>query len=196
MRESHVSESRKFAGEETAVELVKWLNKASGTHEQARVCLLIELSWRIRDLCGQKPASVIARESFFGMKTELNKTIKLYWKLIKRYRFFPMIQPWSKSPCHWVPVEHGRNKLSDESPLLRYDDYDAVRDLAELADAGWFAKLLRCRCGCWLFARFRHQRFCSAKCREKEYKTTPEWRAHRREKARQYYWLKRHKNVK
>jgi hypothetical protein len=194
---SHVSDKRQFAGEEDAAKLVKWLNAASGTPERERVVKIVETARRIAHLRAQKPALVLAHESFFGEKTELNKAYNRYQRMLRRYRFFPLIQPWSPiAPHMWTAVEHGRDKLSDDSPHLPYDDFDAVHDLARLADRGLFDKLLRCSCERWLFARFSHQRFCSARCREREFKASPEWRAHRRKKAREYYWLHRNQNVK
>ena len=60
--------------------------------------------------------------------------------------------------------------------------------ILNLARSGQIRRLRRCsNCGKWLYARFRHQEFCSTKCQQKHYTQTEEWKAHRREYMRDYY---------
>jgi hypothetical protein len=195
----HVSYKRQYSGEEIAGELVKWLNGRQGYREHSTVVTIIETAWRIQNLesQNQKPRLVLAREALFGEKTELNTVRNRYRKMLKRYAFFPWIGPWSRiAPHRWEPVRDGIDKHGAELPPPGYNDFNAILDLARLADRSLFDRLRRCSCGRWLFARFSHQRFCSAKCREKEFKTSPEWRAHRREWARKNYSTHKRANVK
>jgi hypothetical protein len=53
---------------------------------------------------------------------------------------------------------------------------------------GELTRLRRCsQCQKWLFARFRHQTFCSTKCQQKNYTQSDAWKAHRRAYMRRYY---------
>lgn len=57
-------------------------------------------------------------------------------------------------------------------------------------------RIAQCACGTYYFRRFSHQRFCSETCRLKEFRSSAEWKAHRRRKAREYYWLHKSGKVK
>ena len=64
----------------------------------------------------------------------------------------------------------------------------AVHSMMELAEEGLLHRVRRCRaCKRWFFARFRHQDFCSQACQQKHYRSSDEWKAHRREYMRKHY---------
>jgi len=70
---------------------------------------------------------------------------------------------------------------------MEVDDGMACQMILELARAGWLNRLRRCqRCHNWLYAKFRHQTFCSTKCQQKHYAQSEEWKAKRREYMREY----------
>jgi hypothetical protein len=77
-----------------------------------------------------------------------------------------------------------------------YDEMRAVFDLNQLAEDGLLLRIKKCVCNRWFFARFEHQRFCSTRCREKAYRSSPAEKKKRREWARRYYWIQKHRNVK
>ena len=64
----------------------------------------------------------------------------------------------------------------------------AVEVILDIAKVGYLGRLRRClQCRKWLYARFRHQNFCSVKCQQKQYTGSEEWKAHRRAYMREYY---------
>jgi hypothetical protein len=78
-------------------------------------------------------------------------------------------------------------------------DYAVLRFIHEACELGLLSRLARCgysSCGEWFFRRVEGQKFHRAKCREAAFKSTPEWKAYRAQKAREYYWLHKRKNIK
>jgi hypothetical protein len=78
----------------------------------------------------------------------------------------------------------------------QYDDVQAVYELTWITRNRGIERITECTCGKWFFRRFAHQRFCRAKCRDKAHKSSPKWQEYRRQKARDYYWLHKTKNVR
>lgn len=73
----------------------------------------------------------------------------------------------------------------------------AVERVLDIANDGRIDFLERCAaCGTWLFKRFSHQRFCSERCRMSEYQRSDKWKAYKRDKAHEYYWLHKLGKVK
>ena len=68
--------------------------------------------------------------------------------------------------------------------------------LISLAREGLLDRVVRCVCGKWLFGRSSSQTFCSSRCRSKHFKSSEQWKAHRRAYMRQYYRLKQSGKVK
>src|SRR5262249_37148000 len=107
---------------------------------------------------------------------------------LRRYTYYPVFYPVASTvSVHWYSARTGKQIQDHWS--AHYDDASAVFDLAQLADLGLLDRLATCRCGRWFFARFAHQRFCSAKCREQDFRTSDQWKEYRRRKAREYYRL-------
>jgi hypothetical protein len=115
--------------------------------------------------------------------------LKKLTRSLRRYSYYPFFFPTSEgvSDFHW---SYTKEKPHEEF----YDDSDAVLDLLELARQGLLERLKQCPCGRWIWARFSHQRFCSSKCRERDFRSSEKWKEHRRQKAREYYRL--HKSGK
>jgi hypothetical protein len=76
-------------------------------------------------------------------------------------------------------------------PHLVFDADDvegaAVLHVLRLIANGILDRVRRSRSS-WrrFFARFRHQDFCETKCQQKHYRSSLEWKAHRRQWARDY----------
>ena len=62
----------------------------------------------------------------------------------------------------------------------------AIIAIMELGRAGLLWRVRRCKCGEWLYARFRHQRFCSDACKQAAQKSGPRWREYRRKYMQRY----------
>jgi ribosomal protein S27AE len=81
-----------------------------------------------------------------------------------------------------VPISH-----VVQEALFGMDESDAIRCLVQLAEEGLLERMRECpKCGKWLYATFRHQRFCSTKCQQTHYKSSEEWKSHRRVWMRNY----------
>jgi hypothetical protein len=64
----------------------------------------------------------------------------------------------------------------------------AVHQLMKLEDQELLERVRQCMCcGRWLFARFIHHKFCGQSCQLKSYKSSDDWKEHRRK------WLKHHR---
>ena len=210
-RKSHVTESKRtFSGESECVTLLDWLNSGDRTKGKARVTEIIDTIRSVHVKETQKFNS--------SDYDDLHDAIDKLYRQLSHYSFHPFFVPEGKAiGVNWMP--RGRRKylrpgkgawmrLSElasraagvaGSMLNRefeYDETDAVFHLARLAELRLLHRLKRCRCGRWMFARFSHQRFCSSKCREQEFRSSSEWKEHRRKKAREYYWLHKTKNIK
>jgi len=61
-----------------------------------------------------------------------------------------------------------------------FTECHAVARIIELCQAGLIEAVRRCPCGKWFCAKFSHSKFCSTSCQQKIYRSSPEWREHRR----------------
>lgn len=197
MRISHVSDispksTRIFSGETVGKRIAGWLSlgtdelskkiyramnaENSRRVEQRRVEEILHLYKRLRECLWHGNL-----QDFPIKKLSLG---------LRRYSYYPFFFPGEDgSQLQWTPTKKKRNEEL-------YDDSDAVFDLMELARQGLLERLKVCPCGRWIWARFSHQRFCSARCREKEFRSSPQWKEHRRRKTREYYRLHKSGKVK
>jgi hypothetical protein len=72
----------------------------------------------------------------------------------------------------------------------------AAYSIIQLARQNLLDRISQCACGKWYFARFIHQRSCSASCRRKLHEKTDAYREKRRSYMREYYRLKKSGKVK
>lgn len=192
--------------------LVRYLNDAQN-HEADRSVLelleqMLELDKMDRPLWGetkeesQVPIMVtkagrtvpnpvlkkIAPEKYRQELAITEKTYEINEKL-RRYRFLP--RAWSTGQRPWLviwevlPNTGKKAKLYDG--LLELNDGMALRMILDFARAGSLNRLRRClHCRKWLYAKFRHQDYCSTKCQQKHYAKSLEWKAKRRDYMRRY----------
>jgi hypothetical protein len=109
---------------------------------------------------------------------------------LSKYRFLPRIwsigvpRPWN---VMWNVVPNTSKKLKFRDGVFELNDGMALRMILDFAHAGYLNRLRRClHCRYWLYAKFRHQDFCSTKCQQKHYAISPEWKAKRRDYMRRY----------
>jgi hypothetical protein len=202
---SHVQkQGRRYSGEEQAENLIEWLSLGTWGGKPAvkqpqgysTVMKILEL-WR--DL---RAAFEISRKFQNGELTSFTyeklppytEKLEQLQKLLFGYKYYPMMFPWVKwTSVNWFPAKGGLKKNKHGWPAT-YNDSNAVFDIAQLAEMELLHRVQQCVCGEWFFGRFEHQRFCSAKCRENTFHSSPEWKEYRRTKAREYYAL--HKSGK
>lgn len=118
--------------------------------------------------------------------------------LLGRYRFCTYLFSFGgRIITRWAPVSGPDGRFKRSWPPIdgKFDDVQAVYELTS-GNARTIERVAECSCGKWFFVKFEHHKFCSSKCRDKANKSTPESREYRRNKAREYYWLHKNKNVK
>jgi len=71
--------------------------------------------------------------------------------------------------------------------VAQLDEGSALQFILDLARAGQLGRVRQCSCcGKWLYAKFRHQNYCSTKCQQDDYRNSDEWRTRRRLYMREY----------
>jgi hypothetical protein len=215
---SHVSKRklpRTYSGEKEARDVVRWLNwqlfederirrarlaveqhfggRSNFRKEQRRVIELLRLyhqssiEWEnlVRN---RNRTDLTANSSTNNLATKASA----HWTLerrLRRYTFYPRFYPLGKALSFaWQPARPDQPES--------YGEISAIADLAKLAEKDLLGHLKECCCGRWIWARFSHQRFCSAKCREHDFRSSERWKEHRRQKAREYYRLHKSGKVK
>jgi hypothetical protein len=186
---SHVIKSqagRKYRGEEEAHFLLSQLNdERTIDHESLRQLILA-----LQELGDCRP---ITRQRFWGgdpTQGEEMRKIKAVNKFLRRYEAWPRLR--QPSPFGGTIRLEWRStpKSNTDATRLRRDanlELKTVLIAVELAQEGRIASLKQCanpNCKRWLFARFKHQKFCSEACYELFHRTDPQ------EKKRRCNWAK------
>jgi hypothetical protein len=194
--ESHVSEEKRveqrriYAGEEEGRDLATWLNQCQ-ERSGKRVAMLLTLN-RIFSKIEQAPKKTSPRDL-----KELVSSLSGVPGAETARRLFKELGP-PKIRAH-VEVKFQVSEAARRPYLvLAANDVEgtAVLHVLRLSANGILDRVRRCGyCRRWFFARFRHQQFCQEKCQQKFYRSSKEWKAHRRDWARKYY-MRNYKNSK
>jgi len=175
-------------------DLMKFLNETR-TKEGRKIQLILEQMLEIeamtRPIEGIIGAMSLKRTDPGRFETEskiLAKTYLLNRELAK-FRFIPRAEVavgGSGGASEWVAWWRGESRRWEKH--LRMIPSEALELILKLTQIGYLTRLRRCaRCHKWLYARFRHQAFCSTKCQQKQYTDTEEFKAKRRVYMRRYY---------
>ena len=125
-------------------------------------------------------------------RQELAVTDKTYQinRELSKYRFLPRTwsigapKPWK---VMWEVLPNTPTKVRFREGSFELNDGMALRMILDFARAGYLTRLRKClRCHNWLYAKFKHQEFCSTKCQQTHYAKSPEWKAKRRDYMRRY----------
>jgi hypothetical protein len=133
--------------------------------------------------------------NWIGPSDEMREMLRLQKSIRKILTSYPMTPMLRITPDGWLHSFDSPDRVGHARNL----DYAVLRSIHEACETGLLLRFARCeyfRCKEWFFRRVDGQRFHSARCREGAFKSTPQWKAYRREKAREYYRLQQHKNVK
>jgi hypothetical protein len=179
--------------------LIKFLNQTE-TSRGKKIVMILEKMLELEEMT--RP---IKPEEPIGAAVEWKKTdpkkYELHWEIEKRramlqrelskYRFTPRAEVamggGGKGPSVWVAWWKG-NSGSRWEEHLRMNASEALELILKLTQVAELSRLRRCtQCQKWLFAKFRHQYFCSTKCQQKNYTQSEAWKAHRRAYMRRYY---------
>jgi hypothetical protein len=196
--------ARTYSGESEGRDIVGWLNhkpfkdeverlvsevvgkRVNFRQEQERVIEVLRLyeqsriEWETRKSEGVNSSARISKKKSASSKLK---------NRLRRYTFYPRFFPMGTLLSFaWLPT---RPDHPD-----KYGEVSAIADLAKLAEKDLLGHLRECSCGKWIWARFSHQRFCSARCRERHFRSSESWKEHRRQKAREYYRLHKSGKVK
>jgi hypothetical protein len=179
--------------------LIKYLNETRTARGKKIVAILekmLELEEMTKSIKPEEP--MIAAVEW--ERTDPKK-YQVHWEIVKRtailekqlsnYRFTPRAEVamggGGQSPSQWAVWWQG-NLTSEWEKGLRMGASEALELILKLTQVGDLYRLRRCsQCQKWLFARFRHQTFCSTKCQQKNYTQSDVWKAHRRAYMRRYY---------
>ena len=151
-----------------------------------------EVEWTVTKAGRTVPNPVLKKISPEKYRQELAVTDKTYQinRELSKYRFLPQARsigaprPWT---VVWKVLPNMPTKARFRKRLFEFNDGTALRMILDFARAGYLTRLRKClRCHNWLYAKFKHQEFCSTKCQQKHYAISPEWKAKRRDYMRRY----------
>jgi hypothetical protein len=108
---------------------------------------------------------------------------------LARNRFLPNV--WLGARRRWVVMWQVRSRppktLRVNRGSIELSAGGAIQMILDLGRAGYLNRLRRCSfCHKWIYAKFRHQNYCSTQCQQTHYAQSPEWKAKRRDYMRQY----------
>src|SRR5439155_18678252 len=105
---------------------------------------------------------------FMAVRRKLKGQLERYW-----------FRPEQERTVHgsWIVLWKHLNKaggiriiVSQQGDEVPVNEGDAVLSLFRLGEEGYFDRIRQCRlCSKWLFARFKHQGYCSTKCQLRSY---------------------------
>lgn len=181
-------------------DLIQFLNDAK-TQRGKRIVGIVEKMLELEAMT----KSIKPEETMFGAAIEWERTdpkkYQLHWEIgkrrvllereLSRYRFTPRAEVvmggGGKGPSIWAAWWKG-DAPSRQERDLRMTASEALVLILKLTQAGDLSRIRRCsQCQKWLFARSRHQSFCSTKCQQKSYTQSNAYREHRRAYMRRYY---------
>jgi hypothetical protein len=180
--------TRQFVGEEASQPLIKSLNAGDqAAASRRRMEKLLETVSAMFSLTKETPSHLLSA----GADKEYESLIRSLNRQLRRYREtrLPLFvlsdrQDW------WFDY-------AVRIPGVPVEEQRAVSAFIQLGESGLLERVRRCNhCEKWIFARFPHQSCCSAYCRERLFRSSEQWKAKRRKKAKEYYWLHKNKNVK
>ena len=190
LHESQVSDTKRvFYGELSSRPLVDWLNNAKDKAARSRVLALHRMLSELVKTAPSDPNSHDPECDWQKLRRRINR-------ILLKYPVCRQLITWF-SRGFFMTANMPLNERRVYGPNAMLTETGAVLALLNLfeARANWW-RVRECYCGKYYFRRFRHQRFCSETCRVKRFRSSEEWREHRRTKAREYYWLHKAKNTK
>jgi hypothetical protein len=101
---------------------------------------------------------------------------------LSKYQFVPDLSPrpaggWT---IEWQILIRGKAKSQSI-------DNSALQMILRFATGGQLNRLRKCSlCSHWMYAKFRHQMFCSTKCQQRHYAQSEKWKLYRSKYMREY----------
>jgi hypothetical protein len=181
-------------------DLIKFLN-GTKTRRGKRVVTILERMLQLEEITRPIKPEEPMIAALEWKRTDPDK-YQLHWDIEKRramlngelsrYRFTPharvVMGGGGQGPSQWAAWWRGDSAAAKPEGRLRMVASEALELLLKLTQIGDLSRLRRCaHCQNWLYARFRHQTFCSTKCQQKHYTQTEQWKEHRRRYMRNRY---------
>ncbi len=205
MLHSHMSRAkqnveRSFSGEREATPLIEWV--ANGGRRAKNIAtLLVDLA-KLESLTEPHPDGItleVNRQGYnangvFRVPVEVGGRVsaeyKSLWRDVSRrlasYKMFPQLlfRVGDQWVYRWV-TRSNRPIFTRPNTLMKVTEEDALQSLLSLACQGYLQRVRRClQCGRWFFARFSTKKFCRTECQQSYFRSSQEWKAHRREYMR------------
>jgi len=190
------AERRVYGGEPWGSGLITWLEKNRERARGRRIQLLLR---EMREITGTLEDPVYGYTQT-GIPTTIrrarsreaavrNERLALRVnRRLRHYRLWPelIFGIVRRSPSKWRARWHAEGERSRTPDTL--SEADAVLRILRLAESGYVDRVRECaECDRWFFARFRHARFCSPACQQRNYRESPEWKERRNAYMRDYY---------
>lgn len=185
---------RTYEGQESGANIASWLNGHGPKNSAAsrkRIEGLLDNLRKVLAILATVPSDFDWDNAGFGRNPPVpNSFEESTLELANRLQDYPTC------PFFWADV--GRQWYIEDGVWGGRPPGESVaaHSIIEIAKAGLLDRINRCDCGKWYFARFRHQRSCSAICRRNLYEKTEKFKAKRRKYMRKYYRLKNSGKVK
>jgi hypothetical protein len=176
-------------------DLIKFLNETR-TPRGKRVLQILERMLEIEAMAKPVRGNILTDMSLkredptkFRLFCEIDDKMVVLARELANFKFIPRAEVFAGGNggvSAWT-TWWGKPKERWEKHL-RLTPSEAVEVILRLTEIGCLTRLKRCsHCRKWLYARFRHQEFCSVACQQKGYTQSEQWKARRREYMRDYY---------
>ena len=177
-------------------DLIKFLNSTKTRRGKGIVAILekmLEIDEMTNTMDGLVWADLSLEKSDpekFHRQWEVEERVAWLNRELRKYRFLPRaaaVIGGNSGADRWIAYFRGDPREKTEE-RLRLAPSEALQVILKLTQIGYLNRLRHCtHCQRWLYATFRHQKFCSTKCQQKSYTQSDEWKAHRRNYMRRRY---------
>jgi hypothetical protein len=203
---------REYQGQDSAAPLVNWLNITTDTKGRQRIINVVTLFLQTFQQSAQVKPDIFKGKSgyFYERETPESKKRDLLEKALEKalnyYRMVPYVDVlgqaqdlqigWQAIPGTQIARNMKRAahenwkalpKKNFNLPGAQMGESGALKMALRLFESGLISKIIPCRCGTFFFAKFRHQRFCSQKCRIAEFQSSDDARKKHNDYARMLY---------
>jgi len=213
-----IPEKRTYRGEGSAKALINWLNLTTDHDAKLRICEVVSLYAKLIVQKSRMKGSICKKNGRYFEKPNAD-TIKrdeiedALEKALNYYRMTPSIflagpdngavewdltVLWSALPGSKLDRNQSRNSKRQLASLSKEDfnlpgaqmgESGAIRKTLDLIESHLIWKVAQCRCCKYFFRKFKHQHFCSHKCRIANFRDSDDARTKRNEYARKLYRL-------
>jgi hypothetical protein len=196
------TQKRIYPGEHLSYLLIGWLNQVQEKN-RTLVATLIDLTKELvrsnrrsdfphASINPRKPGLIGSKVQFANWR-RASKLMRQVNGLLSTQKMFPRLSGSSGSSLK-VSWKGGFNKHTLNLGILAGGNYDevvfgegdAIASVLRLVELGYVARLRKCQCGHWFYARFTPQKFCGMPCQQQHFRKTDEFRAYRRRYMRKH----------